>query len=181
MARKSPSTQTLSAHDLARKVRVGNCRLQERGHVYRVSSVVFGLILGTRLITGFAAAAEATQMDLQGSWIATQAERDGKPADDVVGHRLTFAGDRFDIRSSEGEPLFAGTVRTDPAAKPAAIDFEHQSGALNGHAWKGIYVVEGNMLTVCDNAPNEAKDRPTAFEALEGSGYVLLTFKRAEP
>jgi hypothetical protein len=47
--------------------------------------------------------------------------------------------------------------------------------------WKGIYAVDGDTLTTCDNAPNLKKGRPTAFEAKSGSGYVLITFKRAKP
>src|SRR5215216_7362347 len=43
----------------------------------------------------FAQPAEDTQKQLEGTWTATKAERDGKAADDVVGHRLSFAGDRF--------------------------------------------------------------------------------------
>src|SRR5688572_32786583 len=46
------------------------------------------------------------------------------------------------------------TVRVDPRTKPAAIDFEHTDGDLKGKAWKGIYVVDGDTLTICDNAPN---------------------------
>ena len=45
----------------------------------------------------------------------------------------------------------------------------------------GIYVLDGDTLTVCDNAPNLDKGRPTAFEATSGSEYVLITFKRAKP
>jgi hypothetical protein len=40
---------------------------------------------------------------------------------------------------------------------------------------------DGDTLTICDNAPNLAKRRPTAFEAKRGSGYVLISFKRATP
>jgi uncharacterized protein (TIGR03067 family) len=69
----------------------------------------------------------------------------------------------------------------DPGAKPAAIDFEHTEGALTGRAWTGIYALDGDTLTTCDNAPNLDKGRPAAFEAKSGSGYVLITFKRAKP
>ena len=68
-----------------------------------------------------------------------------------------------------------------PSAKPAAIDFAHTEGVLQGQAWKGIYALDGDTLTTCDNAPNLDKDRPTAFEAKSGSGYVLITFERAKP
>jgi hypothetical protein len=41
--------------------------------------------------------------------------------------------------------------------------------------------VDGDTLTICDNAPNLDKPRPTAFEAKSGSGYDLITFKGAKP
>jgi len=140
---------------------------------------MYWLILGIGLVFSFAQAAEQPQKKLQGTWTATKAERDGKAADDVVGHRLAFTGNRFQIRSKDGKPLYAGTIRVDPSAKPAAIDFEHTEGTLKGKAWKGIYALDGDTLTICDNAPNLDKGRPAAFEAKSGSGYVLITFKGA--
>jgi uncharacterized protein (TIGR03067 family) len=138
------------------------------------------LIFGMGLVPAFAEAAEEAQKKLQGTWSATKAERDGKGADDVVGNRLSFGGNRFQIRSKDGKPLYGGTFRVEPSAKPAAIDFEHREGALKGKAWKGIYALDGDTLTICDNAPNLDKGRPAAFEAKSGSGYVLITFKRAK-
>jgi uncharacterized protein (TIGR03067 family) len=85
------------------------------------------------------------------------------------------------IQSKDGKPLFAGTVRVDPGAKPAAIDLEHADGALAGKSWKGIYRLAGNTLRICDNAPNLDTERPTALEAKAGSGSVLITFRRAKP
>jgi uncharacterized protein (TIGR03067 family) len=146
-----------------------------------LTSAMCWLILGSWLIPAFAQAAEEAQKKLQGSWTATKAERDGKAADDVVGNRLSFAGNRFQIQSKEGKPLYAGTVRVNPSAKPAAIDFEHTEGALKGKVWKGIYALDGDTLTTCDNAPNLDKARPAAFEAKSGSGYVLITFKHSKP
>ena len=138
------------------------------------------MILGTGLVPAFAQPAEEAHKKLQGAWTATLAERDGKAADDVVGHRLSVTGKRFRIQSKDGKPLYAGTVRVDPSAKPASIDLEHTEGALKGQAWKGIYALDGDTLTICDNAPNVVKGRPAAFEAKSGSGYVLITFKRAK-
>ena len=45
----------------------------------------------------------------------------------------------------------------------------------------GDYALDGDTLTVCDNAPNLDKGRPAAFEATRGSGYVRITFTRAKP
>jgi uncharacterized protein (TIGR03067 family) len=147
----------------------------------RMNWAMCWLILGTGLLPAFAERAEKAQQKPQGTWTATKAERDGKSADDVVGHRLSITGNRFQIRSRDGKPLYAGTVRLDPGAKPAAFDFEHTEGALKGKVWKGIYALDGDTLTTCDNAPNLGKVRPAAFEAKSGSGYVLITFKRAKP
>jgi uncharacterized protein (TIGR03067 family) len=147
--------------------------------MHRLTSAMCWLILGTGLV--LAQPAEQAQKQLEGTWIATKAERDGKAADDVVGHRLSFVGNRFQIQSKDGKPLYAGTVRVDPSARPAAIDFEHTEGVVKGKAWKGIYDLDGDALTTCDNAPNLDERRPTAFEAKSGSGYVLITFKGAKP
>jgi uncharacterized protein (TIGR03067 family) len=149
--------------------------------MHRLTSAMCWLILGTGLVPAFAQPAEEAHKKLQGTWRATQAERDGRTADDVVGHRLSFTGNRFQIQSKDGKPLYAGTVRVDPRAKPTAIDFEHTEAALKGKVWKGIYALDADTLTICDNAPNLDKGRPAAFEAKSGSGYVLIRFKREKP
>lgn len=140
----------------------------------RLMLTVCGLILVAGLIVAGAPPAGA-QAVLQGNWVATRAETDGAPSPGVVGHRLTLSGDRFAIRSKNGKTLYAGTVRTDPAATPATIDFAHAQGALRGKTWKGIYELKGDMLTVCDNAADMGKGRPAAFETKRGSGYVTST------
>jgi uncharacterized protein (TIGR03067 family) len=149
--------------------------------MHRLTTAMCWLILGTGLVLACAQPDEDAQKQLQGTWTATQAERDGNAADDVVGHRLSFTGHRFQIQSEDGKPLYAGTVRVDPSAQPTAMDFEHTEGALKGKAWQGIYALDGDTLTICDNAPNLDKGRPAAFEATSGSGYVLITFTRAKP
>ncbi len=146
-----------------------------------ISAICAGLILGTGLVLAFAQPADDAQQKLQGTWTATKAERDGKAADDVVGHRLSFTGNSFQITSKDGKPLYAGTIRVNPSAKPVAIDFEHTEKALKGKTWKGIYVLDGDTLTICDNAPNLDEGRPDSFETKSGSGYEVITFKRAAP
>ena len=135
----------------------------------RMAWAMCWMILGTGLVPAFAWQAEEAQKKLQGTWAATRAERDGKAADDVVGHRLSFTGNRFAIRSKGGKPLYEGTFRVYPRTKPAAIDFAHTGGALKGKAWKGIYALDGDTLTTCDNAPDLNKGRPAAFEAKGGT------------
>ena len=148
----------------------------------RISIAALGwAILWLWLVPAFAQPAAEVPKQLHGAWNATKAVRDGKAARDVVGHRLSISGDRFRIQSKDGKPLFAGAVRVDPSAAPAAIDFEHADGALAGKSWKGIYRLAGDTLTIGDNAPNLDAARPTAFAAKARSGHVLITFKRAKP
>jgi uncharacterized protein (TIGR03067 family) len=149
--------------------------------MHRLTSVMCLLILQTWVVPAFAEPAEEAQKKLQGTWTATKGERDGKAAEDVLGHQLSFTGTRFQIRSKDGKPLYEGGVRMYPGTKPAAIDFEHTEGVLKGKVWKGIYARDGDTLTTCDNAPDLDKGRPAAFEAPKGSGYVLITFQRAKP
>jgi hypothetical protein len=54
-------------------------------------------------------------------------------------------------------------VRSGVSTKPGQVH------ALQGGTYAGLR----------DNAPDPAKARPAAFEALRGSGYVLITFTRA--
>jgi uncharacterized protein (TIGR03067 family) len=134
--------------------------------------VVLGAALGQ--------SAERTPKELQGTWVATKAVRNGKAAADIIGHRLSFTGKRFQIQSKDGKVRYRGTFRVHPNTKPAAIDFEHTLGALKGKAWKGIYAVDGDTLRTCDNGPDPAKGRPTAFAAKAGSGHIFITFKRVK-
>ena len=82
-----------------------------------LTSAMCWLLIGTGLV--LAPAAQQPQKQLEGTGIATKAERDGKAADDVVGRRLSFTGNRIQIQSKDGKPLYAGTVRVHPGAKPA--------------------------------------------------------------
>jgi uncharacterized protein (TIGR03067 family) len=116
---------------------------------------------------------------LDGVWTAVSAERDGKKATDVVGHKLTFDAGKFRI-TRDGKTLYAGTYKTDPAARPAQIDFVNTEKALKG-TWKGIFELDGATLKICDNAPSMTKPRPAGFAAPAGSGYVFIVFTRDRP
>jgi uncharacterized protein (TIGR03067 family) len=144
------------------------------------SAMCAGMIFVTGIAFVSAQTADDARQTLQGAWTAIKADNDGKAAAGLVGHRLVFTGNQFDIRAKDGKPLYAGTFRLDPSAKPAAIDFDHTVGTLNGKSWKGIYALEGKMLTICDNAPKLDGARPAAFGASCGGGYTLITFTRAQ-
>lgn len=126
----------------------------------------------------FASADEKAKDALKGSWKAVRAERNGKPAPDLKGHELTFAGNRFTIRSKEGKLLYEGTYRTDASKNPATIDFLHTKGDADGKTWQGIYELAGDTLKICDNAGDVTKPRPTSLATREESDLDMLTFEK---
>ena len=67
----------------------------------RRTSTMCWLIISAGLVLASALPAKAAETTLQGTWIASKAEQDGKAADDLVGHRLSFMGNRFEIRGCE--------------------------------------------------------------------------------
>src|SRR3954465_3644723 len=111
--------------------------------MHPLTSRICGLILGVGLVLACAPPVNA-QKALEGTWTATRAERDGKAAADVIGHRLSFAGDHFQIESKDAKTVYAGSFQVDLSTTPAAIDFDHAEGGLRGEAWKGIYALDGD-------------------------------------
>lgn len=94
------------------------------------------------------------------------AERNGKREDELKGNRLTFAGNSFVIERG-GATLYRGSFTTDPGNQPAHIDFHHTEGAPRGVTWRGVYALQGDTLTVADNAPDT--DTTYAGSATDGS------------
>ena len=135
------------------------------------------MLLLASIVPAGAADIASERARLGGAWLAVEAERDGAPAKEIVGHRLELSGDRFHI-SAGNRPLYAGTYALDPAAQTARIDFRHDEGEANGQTWEGIYQLAGGRLTICDDAPDTAKPRPAGFATSPGSGHVLVVFER---
>ena len=143
-------------------------------------SLVLAVVVAATVIgAGAGAAHESRVGQLHGRWTLASAERDGKPADDLRGHTLTFARDAFVIHAASGSVLYRGTYRTDADRKPAHIDLRHTEGELRGKTWLGVYALDGDRLSIADNAPDLTKPRPPALATKPDSGYVLLTFRRA--
>jgi len=141
-------------------------------------SVLFAAIAASVACVTVPVAEAQGQNQLQGTWQVLAAQRNARAANDLQSHRLTFAGDRFTVRS-QGGVVYQGTYRIDTSQKPATIDFKHTAGKAKGQMWRGIYEMDGDTLRICDNAEDVSKPRPTAF--VSEPGLVLLDFKRAKP
>jgi uncharacterized protein (TIGR03067 family) len=116
---------------------------------------------------------------LQGKWTVVRAERDGRAAAEIAGQALQIEDGKFSIRKN-GVTIFGGTLWFDEFASPCAIDFRHTGYTSAGTTWQGIYRIDGDTLTICDNAGDMERSRPTSFDTEANSGLVMVVFKRAE-
>jgi uncharacterized protein (TIGR03067 family) len=113
---------------------------------------------------------------MQGDWAAERMVRDGFafPDDDAQAIFRTVKGDAYTMFRFR-KKIGAGTFKLDATKTPKQIDATPTGGA-KGMVVRGIYKIEKGVLTICFAMPG--KDRPTAFEAKEGSGHTLTVWKK---
>lgn len=127
-------------------------------------------------LVGLAAAAQAAG-PLDGSWQAVAARRGPVDAPDLVGHVISFKGDRFTI-GKDGNTLFGGPFTVDAEVAPPRIELRQEEGAGMRGTWLGIWRVDGDRLTICDNAPDMSLPAPADWEACLRPGHVVVSFAR---
>ena len=146
----------------------------------RAVSMFVGLFFLGTFVHG---AGDATKEDLerlQGKWKFVERIIDGKKQ---TGKQLestwTFDGNRV-IYHVDADLLAIVTLNA--KTNPKTFDFDHESKdpkrVQKGR--KGIYEIDGDILKICVVAEGKTKERPTAFESKEGSGYALTILKRVK-
>jgi uncharacterized protein (TIGR03067 family) len=122
---------------------------------------------------------DADKDELQGVWIATSLEINGKPASakEVERTRFTFKGEKLLVRGARDEDKEEkGAFKTDPKKLPRHLDI-----TLNGKTLHGIYEIKGDELKVCFENGGKAENRPTKFATNKENEEVLIVFKRQKP
>ena len=127
---------------------------------------------------------EAIQKDrklMAGTWRVISYEKDGKktPAEQLEKTRSIFSADGKAMVQREGKTIAQGSIKIDPAKKPKQSEAAYTEGELKGKTVLGIYEVDGDNMKICFSLPD--KDRPTEFSSKEGSGHVLIVYKRDKP
>ena len=124
----------------------------------------------------FAADADDELAEFAGTWQLVSAVRDGKETPEEVVRKI-----RVVIKDGKHTVHFGDEVaiKEIPFTFDATKEPKETTDTLpDGKTIKGIYKLEGEMLTSCVAEPD--KDRPTAFASKAGSGHTLRVFKRVK-
>jgi uncharacterized protein (TIGR03067 family) len=112
---------------------------------------------------------------LEGRWIVVSGTIDGDEQD-LRGAKVNIAKGMFTVTEQSGEVQKA-TYKVDASKKPSHIDMTPTEGRQKDEVFKGIYLFEGNRLTLCLASPGN--DRPTEASSKDGSGQILLVLDPA--
>jgi uncharacterized protein (TIGR03067 family) len=114
---------------------------------------------------------------LEGTWKVVFCQRDGQelPAAALATQpTLTFKGAEYFVSSG----VKGRITNIDPTASPKTLDYKND-GDENAYTFQnGIYKLEGDTFIDCVSLGG--KDRPKEFVSKEGSGHVLMKYKRVK-
>jgi uncharacterized protein (TIGR03067 family) len=114
---------------------------------------------------------------LEGTWLATRVETDGKqaPADFTARIQMKFQGGMLMIRGLLGDNReLPCQLKLDPEKTPRTIDW---SGLGTSETVLGIYELDGDRLRLC--IITRPRERPTEFKTEPGSNLTCLELKRS--
>jgi len=110
---------------------------------------------------------------LQGRWVVTGGEHEGKPLDAIKGGIMTISGSAFEIRTASGN-LLRGTLTLRAARAPFEMDMLH----ADGEKWEAIYAVEGETLKLNYVEAGGKDARPTTFTTSDTTEASLVVLRR---
>ncbi len=113
---------------------------------------------------------------IQGTWEYVSAVRDGKPYENPIGVRITFAGDK--VTRIIGKETHEHGYKLDPKKDPKQVSLIRTSNGKT-EVSTGIYRLKGDTLTWCFNLPG--KPIPKTLATKPGDGLTLCVLKRVGP
>jgi uncharacterized protein (TIGR03067 family) len=110
---------------------------------------------------------------LQGRWVVTGGEHNGKAMNTIIGGVMTIAGTGFEIRTASGNVL-TGTLRLDTSTRPLEMDLIHADGA----EWEAIYELAGDTLRLNYVEKGGKDPRPAAFTTSDKTEESIVVLRR---
>ena len=111
---------------------------------------------------------------LQGAWLLTALERDGRTLP-MLGNlqiKLVFRGDNVTFEYPDHTEV--GTYRLQVGSNPKTIDVLAELDTS-----RGIYRLEGDSLVICGVPAGQ--ERPAEFATKPGTKQILYRLKRQKP
>lgn len=123
---------------------------------------------------------EAVQAELKklaGTWNVVSMERAGQKAPEeqlkAIDLRIVIQGNKLSAQA--GKATSESTFVIDPGKQPRTIDTTDRNNKLE----KGIYRLEGDLLTICTS--ETGGERPTEFATKAGVAQLMFVLKRSKP
>lgn len=143
--------------------------------VQRARWLPLGAVIVCLLPSAFAQSMVPAQLlELQGTWIVTDAQRAGAVLQTVRGAKLTFGEDSFELRAGLSE--IRGKIYVRAGLSPKQIDFRLPDGTV----WLGIYAVTAKSLRVNFVVATATSQRPELFDSSSATPSTLLITRREE-
>ncbi|MFL1417242.1 TIGR03067 domain-containing protein [Pseudomonas fildesensis] len=115
---------------------------------------------------------------LQGAWEQTSMEDSGmlnpEDAHTAPGAITTITGDRFEVKTVDGEVLLAGSFSLDSTTVPKSITWVDSMGDDAGKPLPASYRLEGNEFVFI--AADAGMPRPSTFSTT--TGQTMRSFVR---
>src|SRR5262249_30071322 len=115
---------------------------------------------------------------IQGSWIVQSVVDRGKmlPPEKIKGIKFVFSEDKLTMVVPTGDKK-ESRFKADLRANPKTIDIVPLDGPQKDKTVPGIFELTGETLKLC--LPHQpTKQRPTKFEAPEGSDLNVIVLKK---
>jgi uncharacterized protein (TIGR03067 family) len=146
---------------------------------FRTLAVSFAILAGT--VAAPAAPGPKEKEDksdlkkLQGDWEVTSWVQLGQELN--MKAKWSIKDDKYTLEMDAN--LEEGTIKIDPAKKPATIDLAISGGNCKGKDQPGIYKFDGDTIVFCFAWPGTT-DRPTEFQSTAEGRTILITMKRSK-
>ena len=111
---------------------------------------------------------------LQGTWIKVRSVPPGNGEGEGV---LVITDQRMSY-SLAGTAMGEYTLTVDAKKKPKLFDFTGTDGIVAGNHYRGIYQLDGDILTFCYVMTTLERERPADFNAAGNGTVILSVYKR---
>jgi uncharacterized protein (TIGR03067 family) len=140
----------------------------------QVFIICVGVLLASPCV-GLGDDAKKDESKVDGTWLASNAELDGKkmPKKAIANLKLTLKEGKYEVVAESPD---RGTVTYDNSAMPKQMDIKGTEGPNKGKTFLAIYELENDKLTICYDLSGSS--RPSEFKTSPETRLFLVTYER---